>query len=51
MLFTDNLEQTTLIALLDVRFNEAIDETVFTFSPPPGVDVVGEPVMSPEVNL
>jgi outer membrane lipoprotein carrier protein len=51
MLFTDNLEQTTLIALLDVSFNEAIDETVFTFSPPPGVDVVGEAVTMPEVNL
>jgi len=44
MLFTDNLEQTTLIALLDVRFNEPIDDRQFAFAPPAGVDVVGKPV-------
>jgi outer membrane lipoprotein carrier protein len=48
MLFTDNLEQTTLIALIDVSFNEPIDETVFAFSPPQGVDVVGVALIAPE---
>jgi outer membrane lipoprotein carrier protein len=41
MLFSDNLEQTTLIALFDVSLNEPIDDDRFRFSPPPGVDVVG----------
>jgi outer membrane lipoprotein carrier protein len=44
MLFGDNLEQTTLIALVDVAFNEPVDEETFSFSPPDGVDVVGAPV-------
>jgi len=43
MLFGDNLEQTTLIALVDVTFNEPIEDSVFRFNPPDGVDVVGEP--------
>lgn len=47
MLFGDNLEQTTLIALVDVAFNEPIDEATFSFRPPDGVDVVGEPVVAP----
>ena len=48
MLFTDNLEQTTLIALTGVSFNEPLNETVFAFSPPPGVDVVGVALSTPE---
>lgn len=47
MLFGDNLEQTTLIALTDVRFNEPVDPQVFSFTPPAGVDVVGEPLVQP----
>lgn len=47
MLFEDNLEQTTLIALFDVAFNEPIDEQAFRFEPPAGVDVVGEPLAPP----
>jgi outer membrane lipoprotein carrier protein len=43
MLFGDNLDQTTLIALFDVTFNEPIDDRKFAFTPPAGVDVVGEP--------
>lgn len=43
MLFGDNLEQTTLIALYDVVFNEPIDDQVFSFTPPEGVDIVGAP--------
>jgi chaperone LolA len=51
MLFGDNLEQTTLIALFDVAFNEPIDEATFAFAPPAGVDVVGEPLAAPATDL
>jgi outer membrane lipoprotein carrier protein len=44
MLFGDNLEQTTLVALFDVVFNEPIGDDVFRFVVPDGVDVVGAPV-------
>lgn len=44
MIFSDNLQQTTLIALSDVKVNESIDDTVFQFSPPADVDVVGVPL-------
>lgn len=47
MLFGDNLEQTTLIALFDVAFNEPIEDFKFQFSPPAGVDIVGEPAALP----
>jgi outer membrane lipoprotein-sorting protein len=32
--------------LFDVEFNEPIDDYVLSFSPPAGVDVVGEPILS-----
>lgn len=48
MIFADNLEQTTLVALFDVRLNEPVDSSRFEFTPPPGVDVVGEPLPAPE---
>jgi outer membrane lipoprotein carrier protein len=51
MLFGDNLEQTTLIALFDVEFNEPIDAATFAFAPPDGVDVVGEPAAAPAADL
>lgn len=44
MIFVDNLEQTTLVALFDVQLNEPVDPSSFEFTPPAGVDVVGEPV-------
>ena len=44
MIFADSLEQTTLIALLDVRVNEAIEDSVFSFEVPEHADLVGEPV-------
>ncbi len=44
MLFSDNLEQTTLIALFDVLLNGDIDADRFQFTPPDDVDVVGTPV-------
>jgi len=50
MLFVDNLEQTTLIALFDVRTNDDVSygtvgsPSPFEFAPPAGVDVVGTPI-------
>ena len=43
MLFSDNLEQTTLIALFDVLLNSEIDSDRFQFEPPENVDIVGRP--------
>lgn len=43
MIFFDNLEQTTLVALQDVIINEPIDDDRFTFVVPDGVDLVGTP--------
>ena len=51
MLFGDNLDQTTLIALVDVSFNEPIADVVFRFTPPDGVDVIGAPVAEPVSDL
>lgn len=47
MIFADNLDQTTLVALFDVVLNEEVDPDHFRFVPPPGVDVVGKP-LTPE---
>lgn len=44
MIFSDNLGQTTLIALFDLVLNEDIDEQRFSFLPPENVDVVGQPL-------
>lgn len=46
MIFSDNLEQKTLIALFDVRLNERLEDSFFEFSVPSGVDLVGEPVLA-----
>jgi outer membrane lipoprotein carrier protein len=43
MVFFDNLEQTTLIALYDVKINEPIDAARFEFQVPHDVDLVGTP--------
>jgi len=51
MLFSDNLEQTTIIALFDVSLNDAIDEKQFQFTPPPGVDVVGVALVPKSADL
>lgn len=45
MMFSDNLEQTTLIALFDVELNERIDAETFRFTPPDDADLVGEPLI------
>jgi outer membrane lipoprotein carrier protein len=44
MIFSDNLGQTTLIALFDLSMNEKIEEHRFSFTPPEDVDVVGRPL-------
>lgn len=44
MIFSDNLGQTTLIALFDLTLNEVIDAQRFSFTPPADVDVVGKPL-------
>ncbi len=46
MIFSDNLQQATLVALFDVVLNGEIAADRFEFSPPPGVDLVGVPVVS-----
>jgi len=46
MVFYDNLEQTTLVALYDVKTNEPIDAERFTFTVPEDVDLVGVPVVA-----
>jgi len=43
MVFFDNLEQTTLVALHDVKVNEPIDSARFEFVVPDDVDLVGTP--------
>jgi outer membrane lipoprotein carrier protein len=43
MVFFDNLEQTTLVALYDVKLNEPIDSARFEFVVPDDVDLVGTP--------
>ncbi len=44
MVFFDNLEQTTLVALYDVTTNEPIDAERFRFAVPDEADLVGVPV-------
>ena len=51
MIFSDNLGQTTLIALFDVTLNEAIDEHRLSFLPPEYGDVVGQPLSSGQADL
>ncbi len=46
MIFSDNLQQTTLVALFGVVQNGEIAADRFEFVPPPGVDLVGVPVVS-----
>jgi len=46
MIFSDNLEQSTLIALFDVRLNEEIPPGHFEFAVPAGADLVGKPAVA-----
>lgn len=42
MMFSDNLGQTTLVALFDIEVNKVIAESEFSFTVPDGVDVIGQ---------
>lgn len=44
MIFSDNLEQSTLIALFDVAVGVDIDPQRFVLTPPEHVDLVGKPL-------
>ena len=46
MVFFDNLEQRTLVALYDVKVNEPIDAARFEFVVPDDVDLVGTPAIA-----
>ena len=46
MVFFDNLEQTTLVALYDVVVNEPIDAAQFEFVVPDDADLVGVPLVA-----
>jgi len=48
MVFFDNLEQTTLVALYDVTTNEPIDSERFEFQVPDDADLVGTPIVAEE---
>tara|TARA_R110002096_G_scaffold22547_8_gene72317 strand:- start:16959 stop:17630 length:672 start_codon:yes stop_codon:yes gene_type:complete len=50
MVFFDNLEQTTFIALDEVIINEPIDAGRFEFQLPDDVDLVGTPVAADVMN-
>ena len=50
MVFYDNLEQTTLVALYDVTTNEPIDSERFAFQVPDDADLVGTPVAAEEAT-
>ncbi len=50
MVFFDNLEQTTLVALYDVTTNEPIDAERFNFAMPEDADLVGVPVAAEDTT-
>ena len=50
MVFFDNLEQTTLVALYDVTTNEPIDAERFRFAVPDDADLVGVPVAADDTT-
>ena len=50
MVFFDNLEQTTLVALYDVRVNEPIDAARFEFVVPDDADLVGVPLVAGDIS-
>lgn len=50
MVFFDNLEQRTLVALYDVTTNEPIDASRFEFLVPDDADLVGVPAIAKETG-
>ena len=51
LMFSDNLEQTTLIALFDVDVNGDISSSRFEFSPPADADLVGVPLTAEPAEM
>ncbi|MDX1516502.1 MAG: outer membrane lipoprotein chaperone LolA [Woeseiaceae bacterium] len=49
MVFLDNLEQTTVVALYEATVNGDIDPSRFEFNVPDGVDLVGTPAVNVNV--
>ena len=47
MVFLDTLDQQTVVALSELRYNEELDADRFEFSVPDDVDVVGTPAIAP----
>ena len=50
MVFYDNLDQTTLVALYDVKTNEPIDAEQFSFTVPDDADLVGVPLVAESIS-
>mgnify|MGYP001813878242 CR=1 FL=1 len=50
MVFYDNLDQTTLVALYDVKTNEPIDAEQFSFTVPDDADLVGVPIVAESIS-
>lgn len=50
MVFFDNLEQTTLVALYDVKTNEPIESERFVFRVPDDADLVGVPLAAEDTS-
>jgi len=46
MIFSDNLQQSTLIVLYDLKVNADLPAELFRFSPPAGADLVGVPLVA-----
>ena len=50
MVFYDNLDQTTLVALYDVKTNEPIEAEQFSFTVPDDADLVGVPIVAESIS-
>ena len=50
MVFYDNLDQTTLVALYDVKTNEPIEAEQFSFTVPDDADLVGVPLVAESIS-
>lgn len=46
MIFSDNLQQSTLIVLFDLQLNQDISAERFRFTPPADADLVGKPIVA-----
>lgn len=46
MIFSDNLQQSTLIVLYELQLKPELADELFSFAPPAGADLVGEPIIA-----